>query len=301
MNPKIVTQSKISFPGYIDWIINPLKWPIAALSLYFLPACWVTFWTISIESLQTKAILPFSIGIFMFWATNKMLGRTVLWNWLRIFEHEFVHLIFGLACLKKPVRWHVSSREGYIGFNCPSNWLVTISPYIFPLIPVVCYLLVSTINHFSPLHWMILPASMGFAVACHVAFTWIESEFTQPDIEKVGSLFAIVVSPSIHLVFMTVALEASMQSKGTLVESTAKVIRQIGSNGFGSNGSNGDGWLEPASDRQEYATSDSRQNTDYDISLESDIGFKTNLTKERLKEEQGKWYPVSPSLNKYSK
>jgi|694.fasta_scaffold35260_9 hypothetical protein len=73
---------------------------------------------------------------------------------------------------------------------------------------------------------------MGFAIAAHVAFTWMESEFRQPDIQRVGGLFSILVAPTMHLIFVAVVLILSTAATNSPIQPLSNLFQEIGQNGF---------------------------------------------------------------------
>ena len=155
-----------------------------------------------------------------------------LWTWLWVLEHETVHLLLGLACFKTPKRWRVSSDGGHIGFDRGGNWLITIAPYVFPLIPLLTYSGIQLLSAFVPLNAWVLPASMGFAMAAHIAFTWLESDYRQPDIQRVGGLFTLSVAPTLHSLCVAAILILTTSSSNPDASPLPERVREIGQNGF---------------------------------------------------------------------
>jgi hypothetical protein len=201
------------------------------IAVFFLPSSFQVFWPAILILLKSSAFIPFFLGILTFLIVNKFLRKTAIWTWLWVLEHETVHLLVGLLCFKIPKRWRVTSNGGHVGFDRGGNWLITISPYIFPLLPLLTFICVQLLSLYLPVRTWVLPASMGFAVSAHTAFTWMESDRRQPDVQRIGGLFALLVAPTVHFVFLCVILVLTASSQGSPVQPVAKVLQEIAYNG----------------------------------------------------------------------
>jgi hypothetical protein len=216
----------------LDRLLKLLKWPVAMTSLFFLPSVFLACWPSILQLLRSNSLIPFALGAFAFFLVYRIIRKSAIFTWLWVLEHELVHLITGILCLKIPKRWRVSSKGGHVGFDRGSNWFITISPYVFPLIPLLTLLCIQSLSTFLPLRSWVLPASLGFAVATHIAFTWRESEFRQPDIQRVSALFALLIVPTTHLIFLGSLLIVTA-SPDSPVQPLSQFFREIASNGTG--------------------------------------------------------------------
>jgi hypothetical protein len=185
----------------IDRLINLLKWPIALLTVFLLPAIALTIGD-EITKLSSNILIPFTVGLVAYFILWKMLFTRRLWgSWLPTFEHELTHTLFALITLHKVTDFHTSYEKGghvrYIGG--PGNWLITIAPYFFPTFVVL--LLVA---HF---YFPLLPRDLfilllGFVVSFHLVSTLIEINTKQPDLNKVGLFFCWCFLPGANLFFI---------------------------------------------------------------------------------------------------
>ena len=225
-------RNRWRFTDKVDQVINGVKWPVAAITVFFLPSSFQACWPAIQSFMRSGNFMPFLIGIACFLLVKKMIRRTPLWTLLWVFEHESIHLLFGLLCLKLPNRWSVTRKGGCVGFDRGFNWMITLAPYVFPLIPFlafVCFQLLTTCVELDA--WM-LPAVMGFATAMHVAFTWVESHRRQPDIKRLGAVFSLLVVPTMHCVFLGIVLALSSSSATRPFESIATQLMHIGLDGL---------------------------------------------------------------------
>lgn len=198
---------RVSISDFVDRVLMIIKWPVAIASVAMLPVATMYCWRCFTELLGTGNLFPFVAGISSFIALFKLFKNSIYWHWLRVLEHELVHLVFVIICLKRPSGLQVLSDSGYVSYDRGGNWLITISPYVFPLIPITAIAATKLSAVGSVSSWT-FPAIMGFALAAHAAITWWESEFRQPDIQKVGPLFAVMICPSLHATVVAAAMAA---------------------------------------------------------------------------------------------
>lgn len=227
-----LNRSRGHLSDTLDCLIKLCKWPSAFTAVFFLPSSFLACWPTILQLVRSPSLIPFLLGNFAFLLVNKVMRKTTLWTWLWVLEHETIHLLLGFLCLKIPNRWSVTSQGGYVGFDRGSNWIITISPYVLPLIPLLTFATVQTLSAFMPLKPWVLPASMGFSMAAHVAFTLMESDFRQPDIQRVGGLFSVLVAPTLHLIFVAVLLILSTSSTNSAIRPLSNLFQEIGQNGF---------------------------------------------------------------------
>jgi hypothetical protein len=185
----------------IDRLINVLKWPIALLTLFLLPAIGLTIGN-EITNLSSTIFIPFIVGVAAYFILWKLLFNRRLWgSWLPTFEHELTHTLFALITLHRVTDFHTSYAKGghvqYIGG--PGNWLITIAPYFFPTFVVLMLL----VNYYFPLLQRDLFILMlGFVVSFHLISTLTEINTKQPDLRKVGLFFSCCFLPGANLFFV---------------------------------------------------------------------------------------------------
>jgi len=178
----------------IDKIINLFKWPVAILAVINLP-----YLCTEMVKLMSFGLKP---SMWPFWVG--MIGYIVLWRlifsgrgWgssLPTLIHECIHALFAIITLHRVVdlrvRWNSGGHVSYVGG--PGNWLITISPYFFPLALLVA-MGVSAIVHMAEINRLLL---LGAVFGFEIVYTWREIHPQQTDLHKVGFVFAFAFLPS---------------------------------------------------------------------------------------------------------
>ncbi|MEM0968009.1 MAG: M50 family metallopeptidase [Verrucomicrobiota bacterium] len=128
---------------------------------------------------------------------------------LYVFAHEWTHALFaflsGGRLLRRP---SVTSQGGQI-VTTKDNLLIRLSPYVFPFYSVLAGLLFAVANVFltfsTPLLWS-LYAVLGFTWSFHLTFTAWVVRTRQPDLDRSGRFFSLVLIALINLLTLTLLL-----------------------------------------------------------------------------------------------
>ncbi|WP_096701309.1 M50 family metallopeptidase [Magnetospirillum sp. 15-1] len=190
----------MSLPAHfhVDRAVNALKWPAAFGSMLVLMPAFATlveavkpFW------LNHNRGIAFLAGAALFALPVLLRRRIPSLGFWATFEHEMTHILFALLTLH-PVRsiQATDGNGGVMSYSGSGNWLVTISPYFFPTVPlvagIIAMLLPSSLRPFGI-------AAVGFSLAWHLAATLRETHPGQTDLQKVGFPFALAFLPGITL------------------------------------------------------------------------------------------------------
>ena len=188
---------------WIDRIIDFCKWPIGLFLFLALPFLLRTWPNIVMKTVH-QDFLPFWAGL---------LGYLLLWNlmfrktgsFLPTLEHESIHALFALLTGHRvvdfQVRWSTGGHVGYVGGK--GNWLITLSPYFFPLILIVLMGVLSVWTIESVLRCALLGLVFGFELVS----TWRQIHRQQPDLQKVGWLYCVVfLPPALLLIYGSVLI-----------------------------------------------------------------------------------------------
>lgn len=176
---------------WIDRTINLCKWPTALFAICLMPFLF--------ETIPNILLRTFHADFIHFW--GGLVGYIFLWklffrysgSFLPTLEHELTHVVFavctGHRIVDFKVRWKTGGHVAYVGGV--GNWLITISPYVFPLLLMVALP--------SVLVWVKEPALRGTLLGMIFAFelisTWSQIHSKQPDLIKVGWVFCFLFLP----------------------------------------------------------------------------------------------------------
>ncbi len=178
---------------WIDRVINFCKWPVALFSISNL-------WYLLLKDLGlvlhtvNSGHIYFWLGtivyllIWRFFFSSRLFG-----SWLPTFIHECVHVLFAWCTLHRVTDFSVSWRKGghvqYVGGE--GNWLITISPYFFPLATLIALLLEPFLKLTDLQRSLLLGAVFGF----EMVYVWRQIHVKQPDFLNVGLPFVWVFLP----------------------------------------------------------------------------------------------------------
>lgn len=109
-------------------------------------------------------------------------------GFFRTLEHELTHVLFGMLCLKPPRHMLVTQESGgEAGFAGRTNWLISLSPYFFPLTAValagLALIVVETL-------WAGVGKLIFAALGYHFGAVAAELRVGQTDLSRHGNLFS---------------------------------------------------------------------------------------------------------------
>ena len=139
--------------------------------------------------------------------TSKMLSQ---------FTHELTHLLFAVLTFHKPVDLDIGTRSngGYVAFKGKGTWLITITPYFFPLFAVILMFLFPFFKGTRSMAAS-FDAVFGFFVCYHFLSVFQELHPQQTDLHKAGPVFCLCFLPGANLITAGLLLGfANMQGKG---------------------------------------------------------------------------------------
>ncbi|MBQ8750991.1 MAG: M50 family metallopeptidase [Alphaproteobacteria bacterium] len=216
---------------FFDFLLELIKWPVAILAVVILPAL--------IEALNYFQIgninfFVFAGGMFAYLALKIMASARSNIS-MQILAHEFTHIFFALITFHKVVHLHLNMDEsgGAMGFKGKGNWLITVSPYFFPLF---LFFLMLGFTFFSDR----LPSGywangiLGYFFAYHLGSMIVQIHGDQPDFKEAGFLFCLMFLPSANI-FSCSAILAFNNGGWINVERYISIVLMLGEryiNGF---------------------------------------------------------------------
>ena len=185
-------------------VFRIFKWPIAILSILFLPA----FSAVYVETVKANLFslrwLLFGALIcsYLFW---RVVLRRIRNEWFSTLEHELTHCLFAIATGNKVTGMRVTAREGghmqYVG---TSSWLIDISPYFFPTITLLTLIILPWVPQIS------LPGTffiVGVTIGYHLTSTWVETHLGTIRFEKgLDFFFSFLFLPSANIACFNIVM-----------------------------------------------------------------------------------------------
>lgn len=203
---------------YINLFLKLVKWPVAILMIWVVPAALKVFerYYVISNQLNWHNLIYCAIGAACFAAIRVMIllhrGKA------ETLEHEMTHTLFAMATLH-PVHGIEIKEEGggSMTFSGEGNWLIAIAPYFFPLTAFTMVFFTIAIKHaigYSP-DWVYV--GLGMTV-CYNLFSFAEQLHPrQTDFKVAGYLFTICFLPGANcLSFGTIFAFAERGGDGVL-------------------------------------------------------------------------------------
>lgn len=186
----------------IDKFMELLKWPIALFFLLSIPALVETYSFKYFNFMHLK-YLVMGAGFILFFVSRTMADKSVKIT-MQIAAHELTHAFFALITFHKinHIRLNPDNSGGEMGFRGKGNWLITTSPYFFPL-PAFFYMIaVSIYTNIAPLNNtvnLIISGFLGYFVAYHIDTVVSQIHEKQTDLKKATYRFCISFLPGANL------------------------------------------------------------------------------------------------------
>ena len=188
---------------YFDFLLELIKWPFAVFAVVSIPAL--------VSALDYFQILNtnffvFLVGSFVY-LVLKIMASARSNTSMQILAHEFTHIFFALITFHKVVHIHLNmdNSGGSMGFKGKGNWLITTSPYYFPLFMFFMMIGVTIFSDRLPEGYWI-NGIFGYFFAYHLESMIVQIHGEQPDFKEAGFLFCTLVIPPMNLFFCSTIL-----------------------------------------------------------------------------------------------
>ena len=188
---------------FLDLLLSLLKWPVAILAVFSLPAL-IKIW--DYMPLANMRFFAFLGGAFAY-LTVKVMASARSNVSMQILAHELTHIFFALLTFHKVVHIHLNMDEsgGAMGFKGKGNWLITIAPYFFPLFMFFMMLGITFFSNRLPEGYSV-NIIFGYFFAYHVESVAIQIHGEQPDFKEVGFPFCWFFLPGANLFMGSILL-----------------------------------------------------------------------------------------------
>ena len=180
--------------------LNIIKWPLALVSISFLPAIIVVLFVDVASFILTGSqnFIPILVGIAGYFVIWFYLIRKTQISFFSTLEHELTHCIFAYLCFNKVTGIKASlSNGGHMTFEGKTNWLIQTAPYFFPTVTVFLLIIIRFTN---PVHYDFAYMILGASVVYHTTSTWTETHHLQVDLREAGFIFSFLFLPAANLI-----------------------------------------------------------------------------------------------------
>lgn len=139
---------------------------------------------------QLEILIPVGIGCMIYLGMYYVLIRRKWGDFFEVLEHELIHMVFAVLFFKSIGQFYASARTGRITYRSRSNFLITLSPYFFPLAPAILlclrpFLQINILYSYDVI--------LGFFFAFHYLAQIHHLSFSQPDMNQYSRFFSVVV------------------------------------------------------------------------------------------------------------
>lgn len=174
----------------IDYILWLMKWPLAVLLLVSTPAL---VWSYTFFNFYTYKFLMMALGVAFYVFILLTAGRNICYT-MQILSHEMTHVFFALITLHSVgrVRLNPDDSGGSMVVRGGGNWLITLSPYFFPLFAFFYMLVMPWLLKTTDGHWLVY-IIYGYFIAYYWATVLSQVHPKQTDIIKEGYIFSTIV------------------------------------------------------------------------------------------------------------
>ncbi len=176
-----------------DFIINLLRWPVAILLLINMPALIMGLTHINFYNLKFYA---FGAGVIFYVITAFMSGAYIRSS-MQIVSHELTHALFAYLTFHwvGRVRLNPDDSGGSMTLRGRGNWLISLSPYFFPLFTLLYMLIMPMLlGAFDGVfEKMLIYAILGYFTAYYWATVISQVHTEQTDIINEGFLFSGII------------------------------------------------------------------------------------------------------------
>lgn len=173
-----------------DFIVNILRWPVALYFIFSIPALISVY---QYFNFYTFRFFTFGAGFIFFWLTVIFSGSGGR-NAMQVISHELTHTFFAYLTLHKAgrIRLNPDGSGGSMQLNGYGNWLISLSPYFFPLFAFLYMLTMPYWIKVTDSHWLVY-ALLGYFLAYHWLVVLTQVHLKQTDLSQEGFIFSAMI------------------------------------------------------------------------------------------------------------
>ncbi len=208
---RLMSYGEMDPSAGFDRTLRWLKWPIAFVSLVFLPGVIYAFSFVMQDiAHRPGAILPFLVGAGAFvilWLV--LLRPNTSRHYLVTIEHELTHILFALLTFHRVA----GVRAGLVGggharYTGNGNWLIAIAPFVVPLFSLIVLVIGAWVH--EP---RMISGILGFTLAWNVIANWAHIHRHHGDHREAGNIFSFLFVTCANLLVLGVVLAYTTQAR----------------------------------------------------------------------------------------
>ena len=196
--------------SWIDRVLALLKWPIAIVSLVFLPGVVyaLTFVVRDIARRPSSATpLLAGAGAFLIMWLAVLRPRPSR-HYLVTFEHELTHALFAWLTLHRVSGLRAALRGGgHARYEGRGNWLIAMAPFVIPTSSLIVIAIAGWIH--SP---RLLSGLLGLTLTWTAVGNWSSTHRHHGDHREAGTLFAFLFVTCANLLVLGIVLAYATQA-----------------------------------------------------------------------------------------
>lgn len=181
-----------------------IKWPVGILVFSMIPAAFMSI----LDLVSSTPDYLLEVGsLFAGISLYALIRYTLLGekSWIRTLEvlhHELIHAAVAIAsfCTIEEIK-ATRSDGGHVKYRGETNWLITLSPYFLPLVPLI---FASVTIFIDTAYTYVTIAMTGFSMGFYYMSLRDDLHMHQTDLKKVGLPFILVfiIPANIVLIYL---------------------------------------------------------------------------------------------------
>jgi hypothetical protein len=159
------------------------------------------------EQIGFLLVVGFCLGVILAFKADDIPKLDTLAWYIHMVSHELVHALIARLCGYRIREFKFTRHGGYVAYSKPNargNILITLGPYLFPLIPILLTIPTAIISGWPQ---GVLVFILGISLGSHIAGT-AEEALIQYDVRQAGLFLSIVLilTTNIMLVSLVMAI-----------------------------------------------------------------------------------------------
>ena len=200
--------------GFVAKSANLVKWPVGIISFGLIPASIMSIFDLSgILVDNWEKALCLLLGLILYSVIRYyLLGEK---SWIRTIEvlhHEVIHAVVAILsfCTIEEIK-ATRTTGGHMKFKGQGNWLITLSPYFLPLVPLT-FAIISIITE-HPYTYLTVGLT-GFSMGFYYVSLRDDLHMHQTDLRKIGLPFLLIFIIPVNIVLVYLIVLVSVEGLG---------------------------------------------------------------------------------------